>query len=54
MENKYKPEDCLKLLAHRDSRGISLEALLKLDTDDGRKEVESRLATDARASACET
>ena len=42
-----------KLLEHRDSHGISLEALSELDTEDGRKEVESRLSTDG-AKACET
>jgi hypothetical protein len=52
-EKYYRSEDFQKLLQHRDSHGIVFEALSGLDTEDGCKEVESRLTTDG-ASACET
>ena len=51
-EKNYRSEDCQKLLQHRNSHEISLEALSRLDKEDGCKEVESRLTTDG-ASACE-
>ncbi len=53
-EKYYRSQDFQKLLEDRDSHGISLEALSELDTEDGCKEVESRLTTDGSYLKTET